>query len=115
MKSTIRTKIAQFVGITLAVFAGSAVAAAFPQHKATGQRAVVVAAQDPQTIEHAKALAARDHAQVRVVRTYAEQLGATHMLAAQGYTTVTTVGVDERIAIKPVAERYPGTRFVVAQ
>ena len=47
-------------------------------------------------------------------RTTADQLGVTHVLAASGYDEVITVGVDRRIAIAPVAARYPETRFVEA-
>ena len=58
---------------------------------------------------------ARDaHADLRVVRTYAEELGVTHMLAAQGYDTVVMLGVDERTAGKPVRAKYPDTRFEAA-
>jgi phosphoribosylpyrophosphate synthetase len=112
MTPPIRTRIAQFAGVVLALFAGSAVAAAVPHHEASRQRAVVVASQDARTIERARAIARRDGAEIRVVNTYADQLGVTHMLAARGYEQVMTVGVDEKIAVKPVAERYPGTRFV---
>ena len=40
------------------------------------------------------------------------KLGVTHLLAASGYDQVKTVGVDRRIAIDPVAARFPETRFV---
>jgi hypothetical protein len=52
---------------------------------------------------------------LRVPRTVCDQLGVTHLLAAKRYGTVVTVGVDRRVAIDPVARRYPGTRFVEAQ
>jgi hypothetical protein len=112
MTTPIRTRLAHFAGVVLALFAGSAVAAAVPHHDPMPKRALVVASSDAATIEHAKALAQREHAQLRVVNTYADQLGVTHMLAARGYQQVMTVGVDEQIAVKPVAERYPDTRFV---
>ena len=48
-------------------------------------------------------------------QTQADQLGTTHLLAARGYDTVVAVGLDRRIALDPVAARYPGTRFVEAR
>src|SRR4051812_46589602 len=110
MTTPIRTRIAQLVGVVLVLFAGSAVAAAVPHKEA--KTAIVVASSNPKTITHARAVAQQTGAQIRVVSTYADQLGATHMLAAEGYEQVMTIGVDQDIAIKPVAERYPGTRFV---
>jgi hypothetical protein len=70
------------------------------------------AAEQPAIVERVRTLAARDGAQLRVPHTTADQLGVTHLLAASGYDQVITVGVDRRIAIDPVAERYPQTRFV---
>lgn len=49
---------------------------------------------------------------VRVPRTAAEELAVTHLLAARGERTVIGVGLDCRVAVAPVAKRYPGTRFV---
>jgi hypothetical protein len=49
---------------------------------------------------------------VRVPQTVAEQLAVTHLLAARGERTVIGVGLDRRVAVAPVAKRYPGTRFV---
>ena len=48
---------------------------------------------------------------VRVPRSEAEQLAVTHLLAAQGVRRVIGVGLDRRVAVEPVARRYPGTRF----
>jgi type IV secretory pathway VirJ component len=70
------------------------------------------AAEQPATIARVRTLAARDGAQLRVTHTTADQLGVTHLLAASGYDQVKTVGVDRRIAIAPVAARFPETRFV---
>ena len=70
------------------------------------------AAEQPATVSRVRSLAARDGAQLRVPLTTADQLGVTHLLAASGYDKVITVGVDRRIAIVPVAERFPETRFV---
>jgi hypothetical protein len=52
---------------------------------------------------------------VRVPRTSAEQLAVNHLLAAQGVHTVVEVGVDRRVAVDPVARRYPGTRVDAVQ
>jgi hypothetical protein len=67
--------------------------------------------------EAAAAVRARERATgaegtLRIARTPTEALSVTHLLAAQGYDTVITDGIDERIAVAPVAERYPATRFV---
>ncbi len=48
---------------------------------------------------------------VRVPRSAAEELAVTHLLAAQGVRRVIGVGLDRRVAVEPVARRYPGTRF----
>lgn len=52
--------------------------------------------------------------QLRVTHTPTEQLSVTHLLAADGYDAVIGVGLDERVAVTPVAERFPGTRFARA-
>ena len=49
-------------------------------------------------------------AQLRVTRTPTEQLSVTSYFAARGYDVV-GVGLDREIAVDPVAERHPGTRF----
>jgi basic membrane lipoprotein Med (substrate-binding protein (PBP1-ABC) superfamily) len=114
MTPPIRTRIAQFAAIALALFAGSAVAAALASTPASDgtQRALVIAGPAAEHPGAAKALAAEAHAEVRVVHATADQLGVAHMLAARGYDTVMTVGVDREHAIAPVARKYPETRFV---
>jgi hypothetical protein len=67
--------------------------------------------------EAAAAVRARERAtgadgQFRITRTPTEALSVTHLLAAEGYDTVIVDGVDERVAVAPVAERFPGTRFI---
>ena len=110
-------RIRLLAALTLALVAGSAVAAGLAQ-TAEGiepKVAVVVsgrAAEQPAVVERARALAETRHAQLRVTHTTADQLGVTHLLAAQSYDEVLTIGVDRRIAIDPVSTRYPGTRFV---
>ena len=116
MNRSIRTRIAALAAIATAALAGSAVAATLG-HTATqdnGRSAIVIAGQaagDGALIERARS-AGKD---VRVVNSYADQLGVTLMLAARGYDEVVTVGVDRRTAIAPVQARYPDTRFVVAE
>jgi basic membrane lipoprotein Med (substrate-binding protein (PBP1-ABC) superfamily) len=122
MNHLFRTRLAQFMGVALALFAGSAVAAALAQTPGgdTPKVAVVVAgpaAAQADVVARARAAVAAPqgvHAQLRVPRTSADELGVTHMLAAAGYDAVITVGVDRRVAIAPVAERYPQLRFVTA-
>jgi len=48
--------------------------------------------------------------QLRVTRTPTEQLSVTSYFAARGYDVI-GVGLDREIAVDPVAERYPDTRF----
>jgi len=48
--------------------------------------------------------------QLRVTRTPTEQLSVTSYFAARGYDVI-GVGLDRAIAVDPVAERYPDTRF----
>jgi hypothetical protein len=107
------TRLARIAGVALALFAGSAVAAALPRDH-SDRKVAIVAAGNSASIATVKDVAQAHHAPIRVVRTYAEQLGAAHLLAASGYDEIVTVGIDERIAVTPVAQRYPGTRFVTA-
>ena len=48
--------------------------------------------------------------ELRITRTPTEQLSVTSYFAARGYDVV-GVGLDPGIAVDPVAERYPNTRF----
>ena len=111
------SRIRQFAVVALALLAGSAVAAGLA-HTAENDRpkvAIVVAGQaaaQPDVVERARKVADDTGAQLRVPRTTADQLGVTHLLAASGYDKVITVGVDRRVAIAPVAARFPETRFV---
>jgi basic membrane lipoprotein Med (substrate-binding protein (PBP1-ABC) superfamily) len=115
MTTSIRTRVAQFAVVVLAVFASSAVAATLATTADRHQTALVVGpGAAPDVVARAQDAAARAGAQLRVVKSTADQLGVTHVLAAQGYDTVVTVGVDRRTAIAPVAKRYPETRFVEA-
>ena len=104
------------MGVVLALFAGSAVAAAVAQTESAKPAVVLLvagkAAENPQVLARAKAATDRTGAQLRVAHTTADQLGVTHYFAARGYDTIVTVGADRRIAIAPVADHYPGVRFV---
>jgi hypothetical protein len=53
-------------------------------------------------------------AELRITRTPTEQLSVTRYFAARGYDIV-GVGLDPEIAVDPVAERYPDTRFTLVQ
>jgi basic membrane lipoprotein Med (substrate-binding protein (PBP1-ABC) superfamily) len=89
---------------------------------AAPQRQVVVvvdaaAANDPAVLAEAQAAVERagDGAQLRVPRTPTEQLSVTHYFAAKRYDLVVGVGLDRRVAVTPVAARFPDTRFVAAR
>src|SRR3954468_13708211 len=75
------------------------------------RRVVVVvdaaAGRDPAVLDEARAAVARagSEAQLRVPRTPTEQLSVTHYFAAQGYDLVIGVGLDQRVAVTPVAEK----------
>ncbi|HWK25541.1 MAG TPA: hypothetical protein VNS09_03210 [Solirubrobacter sp.] len=102
-----------FLAVVLAVFAGSAAAAALtPAERDTAHRVAVVAPASSAT--SARALAARSGAEVRLPRSDGEALGVTHLLAARGYDEVIVAGLDRRTTVDPVAARYPATRFVSA-
>jgi hypothetical protein len=93
---------------TLAVLAGAAGAAAGGDPPAHDGVAVVLAGTAAQ---RADLIGELKGVPVRVPRTAAEQLAVTHLLAARGEQTVIGVGLDRRVAVAPVAKRYPGTRF----
>ena len=75
------------------------------------------AGRDPAALAEARAAVARagDEAQLRVPRTPTEQLSVTHYFAVQGYDLVVGVGLDRRVAITPVARKFPHTRFLAAR
>jgi len=102
--------------VALVVIGGSQLASAAPQ-----RRVVVVvdaaAGQDPAVLAEARAAVARagDEAELRVPGTPTEQLSVTHYFAARGYDLVVGVGLDERVAVTPVAAKYPHTQFLAAR
>jgi hypothetical protein len=78
---------------------------------------VADAASGTSPAEAAAVVRARERAtgaegEFRIARTPTEQLSVTHLFAAKGYDTVIGVGLDERIAVAPVAERFPATLFL---
>jgi hypothetical protein len=101
--------------LALAIFACVQAAPAAPE-----RRVVVVvdaaAGRDPAVLDEARATVARAGAgaQLRVPRTATEQLSVTHYFAAQHYTLVIGVGLDQRHAVAPVEAKFPRTRFVNA-
>jgi len=50
--------------------------------------------------------------ELRITRTPTEQLSVTSYFAARGYAVI-GVGLDRATAVDPVAERYPGTPFLL--
>jgi basic membrane lipoprotein Med (substrate-binding protein (PBP1-ABC) superfamily) len=101
--------------LALIVFGGLQSASASPE-----RRVVVVvdasAGADPAVLAEARVAVERagGDAQLRVPRTATEQLSVTHYFAARGYTLVVGVGLDEGVAVTPVARSFPDTRFVAA-
>jgi basic membrane lipoprotein Med (substrate-binding protein (PBP1-ABC) superfamily) len=110
-------RIRQFLSILVAVFAISGAAALTAQGDQPKVAVVVAghAAEQPSVVARARDIAADRGAQLRVTHTSADELGVTHLLAAQRYDEVLTIGVDRRIAIDPVSARYPDTRFVAVR
>jgi basic membrane lipoprotein Med (substrate-binding protein (PBP1-ABC) superfamily) len=102
--------------LALAIFACVQAAPA-----ASERRVVVVvdaaAGRDPAVLEEARAAVARagSEAQLRVPRTATEQLSVTHYFAAKRYDLVVGVGLDRRVAVAPVAGKYPRVVFVSAR
>jgi hypothetical protein len=97
--------------LALTVFGCVQAAPAAPERKVV----VVVdtsAGSDPAVLAEARAAvdAAGGAVQLRVPRTMTEQLSVTHYFAALGYD-IAGVGLDRRVAVAPVAEKYPATRF----
>jgi hypothetical protein len=107
-------RLRHFLTFVVALFAISG-AAALTAEGDQPKVAVVVAgqaAEQPSLVAWARDLAADRGAQLRVVHTTSDELGVTHLLAASRYDEVLTIGADRRIAIDPVASRFPDTRFV---
>ena len=110
-------RIRQLLIAVVAVFAISGTAALTAEGDSPKVAVVVAgqAAEQPSVVARARDIATRRGAQLRVVHTTADQLGVTHLLAASRYDEVLTIGVDRRIAIDPVAARFPDTRFVAVR
>jgi basic membrane lipoprotein Med (substrate-binding protein (PBP1-ABC) superfamily) len=104
-----------------AVFLAAAAVGCAQVAEGSEQKVLVVlggkAARSPALIEaaqHAVAAAGDPDVQLRVPQTSTEELGVTHMAAARHYDTVIAVGLDRRVSVEPVAQRYPAVRFVEA-
>ena len=107
--------------LVLAALAASGVVREAAGEPVRAPRVVVVAdvsaGPDPALVAAAARASARAEregaeAEFRVTRTPTEQLAVTHYFAARGYDAIVGVGLDRRIAVDPVAARYPATRFV---
>jgi len=102
--------------LALALVGVSAVASAAPE-----RRVVVVvdttAGVNPAVLAEAQAAVDGSHgaAELRVTRTPTEQLSVTHYFAARGYDLVVGVGLDDRVAVTPVARKFPHTQFLAAR
>jgi ABC-type sugar transport system substrate-binding protein len=102
--------------LALAFWGVSQAASAAPQ-----RRVVVVvdttAGQEPAVLAEAEAAVAQSHgeAELRVTHDPTEQLSVTHYAAAKGYDLVVGVGLDDRVAVRPVARKYPLTQFLAAR
>jgi basic membrane protein A and related proteins len=77
-----------------------------------------VGERDPVLVQRAEAAVERAEragadAEMRVTRTPTEQLSVTHYFAAKGFDTIVGVALDRKIAVDPVADKYPETRFAL--
>lgn len=99
----------RLVATALVALAAAGGASGAPARDA-GRHLVVVA--DPSHASEATARARRLGAELRLPRTPTEQLSVTRLFAARGYAIV-GIGLVRRIAVDPVAARYPATRFVL--
>jgi hypothetical protein len=99
--------------VALLVAGGSQVAGAPALGAADSARPLVVVASPALAADpRARAVIAEADAQLRVPRSPTEQLSVTHLLAARGATIVGS-GLDRRVAVDPVAARYPACRFIL--
>src|SRR5262249_6191301 len=101
-------RMTRLISILLAALALGAATTQADVTKPRDRIAVVLAGQNARRSD---LIAALKGITVRVPHSEAEQLAVTHLLAAQGVRRVIGVGLDRRVAVEPVARRYPGTRF----
>ena len=101
-----------FALLALAISGCVQAAAAAPERRVV---VVVDASAGPAAAAEARAAveAAGDGVQLREPRTATEQLAVTHLFAVRGFDVI-GVGLDRDVAVTPVAEKYPGTRFLSA-
>jgi hypothetical protein len=106
--------------LALVLVAAAAVACTQPAAGDPPRVAVVVggrAATDPTVLTRVRAdvAAARGaDVQLRVPRTPTEELAVTHVLAVAGYDAVIGIDLDRRVAVDPVARRFPRVRMLAA-
>jgi hypothetical protein len=102
--------------LLIAALAAVAVTGAVQAAAAAPERKVVVvvdASAGPAVVAEAEAAvkAAGGEVELRVPRTPTEQLSVTHYFAVRRFDRIVGVGLDPRVAVRPVAEKYPETRF----
>ena len=100
--------VTRLIASAVVALAAAGGASAAPDH--TARHLVVVA--DAARAGAATAEAERLGAELRLPRTPTEQLSVTRLFAARGYAIV-GIGLVRRIAVAPVAARYPASRFVL--
>jgi hypothetical protein len=99
--------------VALLVAGGAQVAGVPAQGAADSAGPLVVVASPALAADpRARAAIAEAGAQLRVPRSPTEQLSVTHLFAARG-ATIVGAGLDRRVAVDPVAARYPASRFVL--
>ena len=96
--------------VLLATAALAGCAAVAGAESGTGRVVVVADASVPPATARAAQRAAGSGAELRIPRTPTEQLSVTHWFAARGYDVI-GIGLSRRIAVDPVAARYPQVRF----
>jgi ABC-type sugar transport system substrate-binding protein len=96
--------------VLLATAALAGCAAAAGAESGTGRVVVVADASVAPATARAAQRAAGPGAELRIPRTATEQLSVTHWFAARGYDVI-GIGLSRRIAVDPVAARYPQVRF----
>jgi basic membrane lipoprotein Med (substrate-binding protein (PBP1-ABC) superfamily) len=105
------------LALVAALVAAAVAASAQPSAGDEPRVAIVVDAADRAAVARAEAVVAASRGAevtLRVPRTPTEQLQVTHLLAVAGYDAVVGVGLDRRVAVDPVARRFPGVRFIAA-
>jgi hypothetical protein len=98
--------------VALLVAGGSQVAGGAADRADAGRRVIVVASPAVAAGPAVQSAVRGGDAELRTPRSPTEQLAVTHLFAARGYAIV-GAGLDRRVAVDPVARRYPGVRFAL--